>query len=477
MSLHHMIQPISSFLQANDSLEEAARAMLETRLDVLPVGDEEGRLIGVFSRSSLYRMILEKAPAHSPIRDYMKTEAVTTQLDKLTETTFEQMEQIIQNSHVGSSIIIDNERKIVGVLTKAKVVNALVQSKNDLREQMEVIMQADSPVSFDRTLEGGRVGEKGALKHPYRAIYTWNHIMTRDKAMKQCLATAAKAAKRNTPVLLLGESGTGKELFAHAIHNASTRASGPFITVNCASIPEHLLEAEFFGYESGAFTGADRAGRIGKFELAHGGTLFLDEIGEMPLSLQAKLLRVLEGKDFFRVGGNRPIQADVRIISATHAPLQERIREKTFREDLFYRLHVITLTIPPLRQRKNDILLLANAFIKQLNPLLDTNVTGIEEAVQKVLYHFEWPGNIRQLRNVVERGMIMAERGKISFADIPEEMMYKATEVHGKTVVHAAEKLEIERALRETNGNKAKAARLLGISRSVFYEKLKKYNH
>lgn len=477
MTLHNMIQPISTFLRATDSLEDAARAMLETRLDVLPVGDDEGRLIGVFSRSSLYRMILEKAPAHSPIRDFMKTEAVTTQLDKLSETTFEQMEQIIQNSHVGSSIIIDSDRRIVGVLTKARVVNALVESKNDLREQMEVMMQVEKPDLLDRSLDVGRIGDKAAVNHPYRAVYTWNHIITRDKAMKQCMSLAAKAARRLTPVLLLGESGTGKELFAHAVHNASNRASGPFITVNCASIPEHLLEAEFFGYEPGAFTGADRAGRIGKFELAHGGTLFLDEIGEMPMSLQAKLLRVLEGKDFFRVGGNRPIQTDVRIISATHAPLEDRIREKTFREDLYYRLHIITLTIPPLRQRKNDILLLANTFIKQLNPILDTNVTGIEEAVQKVLYHHDWPGNIRQLRNVVERGMIMAEQGKISFADLPEEMLQKATEVHGKTVVHAAEKMEIERALRETNGNKAKAARLLGISRSVFYEKLKKYNH
>lgn len=471
MSLHNMIQPITSYLRPTDSLEDAARFMLETRLDVVPVGDEEGKLIGVFSRTSLYRMILQKLPAYTPIQAFIKTEVVTTQLAKLSETTFEQLEKTIRSSQVGSSIIIDQDRRIVGVLTKARVVHALVESKNELREQMEVIMQADKSGAGHKSDSA----DKGGGKHPYPALYAWDQIITRDKAVKQLIAMADKAARRSSPVLLRGESGTGKELFAHALHNASRRASGPFITINCASIPEHLLEAEIFGYETGAFTGADRSGRIGKFELADGGTLFLDEIGDMPLSLQAKLLRVIEGKEFFRVGGIKPIRPDVRIISATHAPLEEMIAQKSFREDLYYRLQVISFSIPPLRERKNDIMLLANAFIKQLNPLLDTAVTGIEEGVQKIMYHYAWPGNIRQLRNVVERAMIMAETGKITVADLPQEMLEQAAQVHGKSVVHAVEKSEMERALRETNGNKAKAARLLGISRSVLYEKLKKY--
>ncbi|WP_055743729.1 sigma 54-interacting transcriptional regulator [Brevibacillus choshinensis] len=471
MTLPNMIQPINTYLRPIDTLEDAARVMLETRLDVLPVGDDQGRLVGVFSRSSLYRMILEKLPSHTSITAFVKTEAVTTQLERLDHITFEELEQVIQNSQVGSSIIIDRERRIIGILTKSKVVNALVESKNDLREQLEAILQSATPVEESVV----RIHDKSVSKPYHQATYHWEHILTRDKSMKLLISSAQKAARRITSVLLRGESGTGKELFAHALHNASKRSSGPFVTINCASVPEHLLEAEFFGYENGAFTGADRSGRMGKLELAHGGTLFLDEIGDMALHLQAKLLRVIEGKEFYRVGGTKPIQVDVRIVSATNAPLEQMIVQKTFREELYYRLHVITLSIPPLRARPNDILLLANTFIKQLNPVLETAVTGIEESVQKVLYHYEWPGNIRQLRNAIERGMIMAEKGKISFADLPGELLGKATEIHGKTIVQAAEKTEIERALRETYGNKVKAARLLGISRSVLYEKLKKF--
>ncbi|QRG70579.1 sigma 54-interacting transcriptional regulator [Brevibacillus choshinensis] len=471
-----MIQPINTYLRPTDTLEDAARVMLETRFDVLPVGDEQGRLVGVFSRSSLYRMILEKLPSHTSIEGFVKTDAVTTPLERLDHITFEELERVIQNSRVGSSIIIDRDRRIIGVLTKSKVVNALVESKNDLREQLEAILQTDAWEPAPRREYAARFQEKTQGKSDHLATYQWEHILTRDKAMKQLIISAQKAARRDTSVLLRGESGTGKELFAHAIHNASKRSAGPFVTINCASVPEHLLEAEFFGYENGAFTGADRSGRMGKLELAHGGTLFLDEIGDMALHLQAKLLRVIEGKEFYRVGGTKPIHADIRIISATNAPLEEMIAQKAFREDLYYRLHVMTLSIPPLRARANDILLVANAFIKQLNPVLETSVTGIEESVQKVLYQYEWPGNIRQLRNVIERALILAENGKISFADLPEELLGRATVLHGKTIVQAAEKTEIERALRETHGNKVKAARLLGMSRSVLYEKLKKFN-
>lgn len=473
MMVPDMIQPIHTYLRPTDTLEDAARVMLETRFDVLPVGDEHGRLVGVFSRTSLYRMILEKVPSHSSIARYVKAEAVTTQLERLDQLTFEELERVIQNSQVGSSIIIDSERRIIGVLTKSRVVNALVESKNDLREQLEAILQSAKREAEPRG-EGSLLADKAAAAQVHQATYHWEHILTRDKGMKQLIVAAQKAARRDTTILLRGESGTGKELFAHALHHTSKRAKGPFVTINCASVPEHLLEAEFFGYETGAFTGADRAGRMGKLELAHGGTLFLDEIGDMALHLQAKLLRVIEGKEFYRVGGTKPIRADVRIISATNAPLEEMISQKTFREELYYRLQVVTLAIPPLRARAGDILLLANAFIKQLNPILETAVTGIEESVQKVLYQYEWPGNIRQLRNVIERGMIMAEMGKISFADLPDDLLGKARDIHGKTVLQAAEKTELERALRETDGNKAKAARLLGISRSSFYEKLKK---
>lgn len=449
MPLHDWIQPISTCLRPDDTMEEAARIMLETGLDVIVVGDAAGRMIGEFSSSSLYQMIVDKMPVTVPIRDFIKTDAVTTRMDKLSEMTLEQIEQMVSNCPGAYTVVVDDHRRMIGILTR-----------ENLTRQHD-----------DRS----RAPEKSALKHPYQAMYSWDHIITCDKRMKHCIALAAKTARHNTPILLRGESGTGKELFAHAVHQESDRANGPFITVNCASIPEHLLEAEFLGYEPGAFTGAHRAGRLGKLELARGGTLFLDEIGDMPLALQAKLLRVLEGKDFFRVGGSRPIQTDVRIIAATHAPLEDMMAAKAFRADLYYRLHIMTLTIPPLRERRSDILLLAHAFIKQLNPVLNTRVTGIEEAVQEALYQYEWPGNIRQLRNVMERGMILAEEGELSFADLPEEIAQSAAAGIGRDLVHEVEKRELERTLRETNGNKTKAARLLGISRSAFYEKLKKY--
>lgn len=412
MTMQKMMQPITTYLRPTDTLEDAARVMLETQMDMLPVGDAQGRLVGVFSHRELYRMILEKAPSTTAIESYMITESITISREQNCWTTVD---------------------------------------------------------------KGNRQADKASQKHFPQALYHWEHILTVDKVMLDLISSAQKAARRNTAVMIRGESGTGKELFAHAIHHASSRASGPFVTINCASVPEHLLEAEFFGYENGAFTGADRAGRIGKLELAHGGTLFLDEIGDMAMHLQAKLLRVIEGKEFFRIGGTKSIQTNVRIISATNAPLEELIMQKKFREELFYRLHVITFSIPPLRARKSDIPVLTDAFMKQLNPILDTTITGVENSVEMLFEQYEWPGNIRQLRNVIECGMIMAETGRISIADLPDELLKKADERDRITLVQAAEKTELERALRQTNGNKSKAARMLGISRSGFYEKLKKY--
>lgn len=433
MTMQKMMQPITTYLRPTDTLEDAARVMLETQMDMLPVGDAQGKLVGVFSHRELYRMILEKASFTTAIESYMSTESIAMSREQNCGTTVDKVDSGKGMSQIGARLLVDK------------------------------IDQANRQA--DKTLQ----------KHFPQALYHWEHILTVDKAMLDLISSAHKVARRNTAVMIRGESGTGKELFAHAIHHASSRASGPFVTINCASVPEHLLEAEFFGYENGAFTGADRAGRIGKLELAHGGTLFLDEIGDMAMHLQAKLLRVIEGKEFFRIGGTKSIQTDVRIISATNAPLEELMQQKMFREELYYRLHVITCSIPPLRSRKSDIPILTDAFIKQLNPILETTITGVENSVEKLFEQYEWPGNIRQLRNVIECGMIMAETGRISIADLPEELLKKADEGDRITLDQAAEKTELERALRQTNGNKSQAARMLGISRSGFYEKLKKY--
>jgi len=312
------------------------------------------------------------------------------------------------------------------------------------------------------------------------AHFTFEQIMTSDKQMEKLIRSACKAAKGQSTILIRGESGTGKELFAHAIHSASSRKNGPFVTVNCAAIPEHLLESEFFGYEEGAFTGANRKGKIGKFDLANGGTLFLDEVGDMSFPLQAKLLRVLQGREFFRVGGTERIQVDVRIIAATHRPLEKMVQNGEFREDLYYRLNVFSFQIPPLRNRKSDILLLSESFILELNRLNGTAITGIDPDAQATMLDYEWPGNVRELRNVLERAMIFAEHGKIKREDLPDYMLLETENDStdrstGSSLMEKAEKSAIKEAMQKTGGNKTRAAQLLGISRSVLYEKLKKY--
>lgn len=311
--------------------------------------------------------------------------------------------------------------------------------------------------------------------------FTFEQIITKDLQMEKLVRSVSKAAKGRSTILIRGESGTGKELFAHAIHSISPRREEPFVTVNCAAIPEHLLESEFFGYEEGAFTGARHKGKIGKFDLAHGGTLFLDEVGDMSLSLQAKLLRVLQEGEFYRVGGTDRIHVDVRIISATNRPLEDMVENGTFREDLFYRLNVISFEIPPLRLRKGDILLLCDVFIKDLNKINGTSITGIDFEAQRIMLEYEWPGNVRELRNVLERAMVFAESGKIQLDDLPEYILKKTSfpgssaPVPEQNLLTRAEQDAILLALNQTNGNKSKAARLLGISRSVLYEKLRKY--
>ncbi|WP_455675215.1 sigma 54-interacting transcriptional regulator [Pradoshia sp.] len=330
-------------------------------------------------------------------------------------------------------------------------------------------------------------GRRGSYKKDgmEKSRFTFNEILSNDKQMEKLIRSGIKAAKSKTTILVYGESGTGKELFAHALHSSSTTSNGPFITVNCAAIPEHLLESEFFGYEDGAFTGAKVKGKIGKFDMAHGGTLFLDEIGDMSLPIQAKLLRVLQEREFYRVGGTERIKVDVRIITATNRPLEKMVAEGTFREDLFYRLNVISFEIPPLRKRKKDILLLSESFIQEFNRQNGTSITGWEPLFEQAIMDYDWPGNIRELRNVWERAMIFAEDGKVSLEDLPDYVLKKAgydvflqeeEEVTQQPLLEKAEQFAIQKALEMSGGNKSKACILLGISRSVLYDKLKKYD-
>jgi transcriptional regulator with PAS, ATPase and Fis domain len=317
----------------------------------------------------------------------------------------------------------------------------------------------------------------------YKTKYSLADIVGSSPGIKACKEQVKRIAKSNSNVLITGESGVGKELFAHAIHNESSRKDAPFIRVNCAAIPETLLEAELFGYEEGSFTGAKKGGQPGKFELANGGTLFLDEIGDMPYMMQAKILRVLQEREFERVGGNGVVQVNVRVIAATNADLEKLVQSAAFRHDLFYRLNVLSLKIPPLRERQEDIANLTYYFqgvIYQENGIY----ANIAPECVKLLTKYDWPGNIRELRNVVEKIALAAEGRMAQISDIPQYLLHqidrkKIRQASGSSLVALLEQVEAEeiaRAIEICDGNKIKAAEYLQIPKVRLYRKIKKYN-
>jgi len=284
---------------------------------------------------------------------------------------------------------------------------------------------------------------------------------------------AELVAMTNTTICLHGESGTGKEVVARLIHRMSPRSHGPFVAVNCAALPEQLLESELFGFERGAFTGADRV-KVGQFELANGGVLFLDEISEMPLLAQAKCLRVLQEREFVRLGGTRPIRAAVRIIAATNRDLARAVAERKFREDLFYRINVFDIRLPPLRQRPEDLMLLAERFLTECAHASDRTPAFLTPEAEAALRAYRWPGNVRELRNVIEHATILCEDSRIHIHHLPSDVITRAGPTNADDL-GTVERQAIERVMSDTNGNKASAARKLGISRSQLYWRLSKY--
>ncbi len=320
---------------------------------------------------------------------------------------------------------------------------------------------------------------KNEVERLQQAKYSFSNIITKDSKMEYLKGIAKDAAESNSTVLIQGESGTGKELFAHAIHKASHRKYGAFVRVNCAAIPQNLLESEFFGYESGAFTGANKNGKPGKFELANGGTIFLDEIGAMPLEMQAKLLRVIQEREFERVGGTTTIDLDLRIIAATNEDLEKKVKKGDFREDLYYRINVIQLNIPPLRERSGDIEILAKSLIKKLSNELDMEEKSISDKAIAKLKSYNWPGNVRELHNFLERALNLAKGEIIMAHDLPDIISNKDSNDEAKytlkKAVVDAEKEAIKKAIKKAEGNKTKAAKILGIHRTSLYHKLKEY--
>lgn len=310
-------------------------------------------------------------------------------------------------------------------------------------------------------------------------------IVAESPAMKNIKQEIMQVARSKSTVLVTGESGTGKEVVVRAIHMCSDRSGGPFIKVNCAAISENLLETEIFGYAPGAFTGALKNGKPGRFELADVGTIFLDEIGDMSMALQAKILRVLQEREFERVGGTRSIKVDVRILAATNKDLRKAIFEGIFREDLFYRLNVINLHLPPLRERLEDIVPLTLGFVEKYNRILKADITGISESVMAALLRHSWPGNVRELENVIERAVNYARSGLIQTAHLPSYLINTVDQVQKGEIrredasSYRSKLLEVERkiilsAIEKAGGNKTRAAQILNISRSRLYVKMKR---
>lgn len=330
------------------------------------------------------------------------------------------------------------------------------------------------------------VKENRLLKDSMGSQYRFGNIIGKSKAMRDVFKTIVKVAPASATVLIEGENGTGKELVAKSIHYNSPRKQHPFIAVNCSALSENLLESELFGHEKGAFTGAHTM-KKGRFELADGGTLFLDEIGELSANLQVKLLRVLQERSFERVGGIKPVSVDIRIIAATNKYLKEEVVAGNFREDLFYRLNVLSISLPPLRERPEDIHLLVNHFMKKYENERKTEVPvrGIHQDALRLFYDYEWPGNVRELENVVEHAMILCPSDTLNTGDLPayfRDNINNTLKFQGipanaglQETLSFIEKKMIERAMRMTDNVQAHAAQLLGIGKSGLNQKLKKY--
>jgi len=320
----------------------------------------------------------------------------------------------------------------------------------------------------------GLLEENISLHQRLEERYRFENIIAKSPTMQQVIEVIKVVAKSNATVLITGESGTGKELVARAIHSQSYRKDKPFIAVSCAALPESLLESELFGHEKGAFTGA-HAQRRGKFEIANRGTLFLDEIGEMSANIQVHLLRVLEEKEFTRVGGNELIKVDVRVISATNKDMKKAVANGPFREDLYYRLNVVTIELPPLRERKEDVPLLAQHFLRKFAVENQKEITDFSPEASDFLLKYDWPGNVRELENAIERAVILAKNSYIDAADMPQESLQLLQSAPVGKSLEEVEKEHILNVLSETGGNYSQAARILGISRITLYNKMKNF--
>ena len=385
-----------------------------------------------------------------------------------------------------------NPENIVIMITGHATVNSAVDAmRMGAFDYITKPLKADLvTLTVKRALSHAKLRDENiALRDQLEKKYNFGKIVSYSDGMKNVVEKIKKIAASDSTIAIYGESGTGKELIAQALHFNSERKNGPLVTVNCGAIPEELLESELFGHEKGAFTGAIRS-RTGRFELAHGGTIFLDEIGDMSPSLQVKVLRVLQERHFERIGGIHTIDVDIRIVTATNQDLEKAVAEKRFREDLFYRINVIPIHLPPLRQRKVDIPILTNHFLKTFNESKKKDVTGMTPEVMNCLMRYNWPGNVRELQNLIEMLVIMKETDDITMEDLPDKIRYTSGQTDTamtdieipdcglslNDTIGTFEQDLLCKALHRSGGVKSRAAKLLHLNRTTFVEKLKRYN-
>lgn len=420
------------------------------------VNDSYVKMFGV-SREKIIGRHLAKFEPLAHIHDVLRTgEPITGDISHIHSAGLDVCADIVPLRQNGV---------LVGALALMKNVTNLVQANKDL-------------VHFKRLSEY----LKSELTSKENLPESFRNVMGQSREFVHLLHIAAKAAQAEVSICITGESGTGKEVLAEAIHYGSSRASGPLVKINCAAIPENLLESELFGYETGAFTGAKIGGKPGKFELAEHGTIFLDEIGEMPLSMQVKLLRVLQEREVERVGGQKRIKLDFRLVTATNRNLEKMVENGSFRQDLYYRINVIALNIPPLRERKEDVEVYAQLFLQEMSAQYHREFRLSDEAIQAINC-YDWPGNIRELKNCIERAAVLSSGDMIEAECFQTKLQQSPSaasmnRIGGyklKELLDHTEREAILTALQMASGNKTQAMELLGVSRRNFYQKLEKY--
>ena len=519
----HIVQKVSHISRQNN-VSIFLRKINDNRL--IPANSMLSMVTFFASRGEEIEVVVEGANVDNAIKEFKgffynelgkeKEEKTTYELLKNTSIAYEK----IFNS-IGSGLIVTDEngaimifnkaaesitginmdqaigKKIQEVMSDIKIADVLKTGKEEMNKKLKigtnVVLTNITPIYTGTKIEGAVIVFydfpqieylENELKRDRKLDKAFDIIIGNSGKLKDALTIASKAAETDSTVLIRGESGTGKELVANAIHYASKRKDKPFIRVNCAAIPVTLLESELFGHERGAFTGAVTQ-KIGKFELADGGTIFLDEIGDIPPEIQVKLLRVIQEKEFERVGGIKTIKVDVRIIAATNKDLEKAIKEGTFREDLYYRLNVIPVILPPLRERRGDIPLLVEHFIEKLNKKLNKNVKKITKKAMQALIYYDWPGNIRELENIIERCITLSDNDYIDYKDLPHYIRNESAVLSDDDIIYLGENSElltmeeyerkIIKAALQRYKSFNKAGKVLGLTHKTIAAKARKF--